>query len=105
MPDSKRKLIALSLKWYDVRIHTGILEYAKSLKWDVLANPHEPQALDVPAADGQIVMLGPNDPRRTRLTEKLDVPVIDLGFYSALDLPRVLPDNTMAGRLAAEEFL
>ena len=105
MTDSNPKLIVLSLKWYDARIHRGILEYAMDRKWDVLANPHQPQALDVPAADGQIVMLGPNDQRRTRLAENSSGPVIDLGLYSSLDLPRVLPDNRMAGRLAAEEFI
>jgi LacI family transcriptional regulator len=105
MNDSHRKLIVLSLKWYDVRIHQGVLEYAKDQLWDVVASPHESQALDIPSADGQITMLGPNDLRRTRIAEKSKVPVIDLGRYSNLDLPRVCPDNVMAGRLAAEEFL
>lgn len=105
MPDSNRKLVVLNLKWYDIRIHRGILEYARGRHWDVLASPHEPSALDVPGADGQIVMIGPNDQRRTRLIENLDVPVVDLGLYSSLELPRVLPDNTAAGRLAAEAFL
>jgi LacI family transcriptional regulator len=105
MDSKNRKVIAVSLKWYDIRIHQGILQYAKTRDWDVLANPHDPWALDVPTADGQIVMLGPNDPRRTRLTEKLKIPVVDLGAYNTLDLPRVLPDNVMVGRLAAEEFL
>lgn len=105
MNESPRKLIVLSLKWYDMRIHQGVLEYAKNQRWDVVASPHESQALDIPAADGQIIMLGPNDPRRTRLAEKAAVPVVDLGRYSNLELPRVCPDNIQAGRLAAEEFL
>ena len=46
MTESNRKLIVLSLKWYDIRIHQGVLEYAKNQNWDVLASPHQPQALD-----------------------------------------------------------
>ena len=103
--DPNRKLIALSLRWYDMRIHQGILEYAKNKQWDIVANPHMGHALDIPEADGQIVMLGPNDLRRTRLVEEYDVPAVDLSHYSSLDIPRVYPDNQKAGRLAAEAFL
>jgi len=103
--DHSRKLIALSLRWYDVRIHQGILEYAKTKNWDIVAAPHMGHALDIPEANGQIVMLGPNDLRRSRLVEQYGVPAIDLSHYSSLDVPRVYPDNTEAGRLAAEEFL
>lgn len=102
---SQRKLIVLSLKWYDVRIHKGILAYAKDRQWDVIANPHLVQPLDIPEADGQIVMIGPNDQRRARLVEKRNAPAIDLSHYTSVDLPRVYPDNIEAGRLAAEEFL
>jgi LacI family transcriptional regulator len=105
MSTSYRKLIVLSLKWYDIRIHQGVLEYARDRDWDVLASPHQPLALDIPEADGQITMLGPNDRRRIQLVEKADIPVIDLGRYCDLDLPRVCPDNVMAGRMAAEEFI
>jgi LacI family transcriptional regulator len=103
--DSGRKLIVLSLKWYDVRIHQGVLEYAKNQHWDVVANPHTGNALEIPEADGQIVMLGPADHRRSRLVEKYSIPAIDLSHYSSLDIPRVYPDNRRAGCLAAEEFL
>lgn len=105
MKNSRRKLIVLSLKWYDIRIHQGVLEYAKDHRWDVVASPHAPQALDIPEADGQIVMLGPNDIRRTRLLEESGIPVVDLGHYSTFEIPRIYPDNVMAGRMAAEEFL
>lgn len=105
MAEDKRKLVVLSLKWYDVRIHQGLLEYARANRWDVVASPHMSQPLDIPEADGQIVMLGPNDQRRARLLEKSRLPAVDLGNYSPMDLPRVYPDNVMAGRLAAEEFL
>ncbi len=103
--DKNRKLIALSLKWYDVRIHQGILEYAKNKQWDIVANPHMGLALDIPEADGQIVMLGPNDQRRARLVEEHNVPAVDLSHYSSLDIPRIYPDNKKVGRLTAEEFL
>lgn len=103
--DKNRKLIALSLRWYDVRIHQGVLEYAKTKKWDIVATPHMGMALDIPEADGQIVMLGPNDLRRSRLVEKYNVPAIDLSHYSSLELPRVYPDNTRAGHLAGKEFI
>ncbi|MEN8253837.1 MAG: DNA-binding transcriptional regulator [Verrucomicrobiota bacterium] len=105
MPDSHRKLIVLSLKWYDIRIHQGVLEYAKDQKWDVLASPHQPEALEIPEADGQIVMLGPNDQRRSRLVQQSNIPAIDLSHYSSLDIPRVYPDSVQTGRLAAAEFM
>ncbi len=101
-----RKLIVLSLKWYDIRIHQGVLNYAKDHDWDVLANPHIPQALDIPEVDGQIVMLGDNDRRRTKIVVEAAGPVVDLGRYRPdIKLPRVLPDNYRAGQLAAEFFL
>ena len=105
MTESNRKLIVLSLKWYDIRIHQGVLEYAKNQNWDVLASPHQPEAMEIPEADGQLVMLGPNDQRRSRLVEKSNLPTIDLSHYSSLDLPRVYPDSVEAGRLAAVEFM
>ena len=105
MTEANRKLIVLSLKWYDIRIHQGVLEYAKNQNWDVLASPHKSQALEIPEADGQIIMLGPNDQRRTRLVEKSNLPIIDLSHYSAVELPRVYPDSLQAGQMAATEFL
>jgi len=105
MTEKDRKLIVLSMKWYDFRIHKGILDYAKKQGWDVIANPHESFMLDVPEADGMILMIGPSDVRRARLAKQSTVPVMDLGAYSSLPLPRVFPDNVMAGRMAAEEFL
>ncbi len=103
--DINRKLIALSLKWYDMRIHQGILAYAREHNWDIVANPHVGDPLDIPEADGRIVMLGPKDHRRVRMVEKANVPTIDLSYYSQIDLPRVYPDNVQAGRIAADEFL
>ncbi len=101
-----RKLIVLSLKWYDIRIHQGVLDYAKDHDWDVLANPHSPQALDIPEVDGQIVMLGDNDRRRTKIALEAFGPVVDLGCYRPdIEFPRVLPDNYRGGQLAAEFFL
>lgn len=102
---SKRRLIVLSLRWYDLRIHQGVLNYAKEHDWDVVANPHMTEALDVDGADGQIVMIGSRDACRERIVKQSSVPVIDLGNYSRLKLPRVYPDNLQAGQLAAEEFL
>ena len=69
MPKTQRKLIVLSLKWYDVRIHQGVLDYAKEHDWDVVASPHESVALEIPEADGQIVMIGPSDARRLSLRD------------------------------------
>lgn len=104
--ESQRKLIVLSLKWYDQRIHQGVLEYAKDHDWDVVASPHMSQALDIPEASGQIVMLGDRDRRRAQIAMQCGKPVVDLGLYRPdLDLPRVLPDNYEGGRLAAEAFI
>lgn len=106
MKPSDRKLIILSLKWYDIRIHHGVLAYAKDKDWDVIASPHSSLALDIPEADGQIVMLGDNDRRRVQLAVNSSKPVVDLGLYRPdIELPRVLPDNYGAGRLAAQAFL
>jgi len=105
MTESQRKVIVLSLKWYDVRIHRGVLEYARNKHWDVMASPHQSQALEIPEADGQIVMLGPNDQRRSRLVQEATIPAIDLSHYNSLDIPRVYPDSVQAGRLAAIEFM
>lgn len=100
-----RKLIVLSLKWYDIRIHQGVLNYAKGRNWDVVANQHMSDAIEIPDAHGQIVMLGPNDQRRIRLLKEANVPAVDVARFSSLDLPRVCPDNEKAGALAANEFL
>ncbi len=105
MTESNRKLIVLSLKWYDIRIHQGVLEYARGQNWDVLASPHQPEAMEIPEADGQLVMLGPNDQRRARLVGKSNLPTIDLSHYSPMDLPRVYPNSLEAGQIAATEFL
>ncbi|MGE4489008.1 MAG: DNA-binding transcriptional regulator [Kiritimatiellales bacterium] len=103
--EHSRKLIVLSLRWYDIRIHQGILEYAKDHNWDVVASPHMSNPLDIPEADGQIVMLGSRDHRRMKLVEASRAPAIDLGHYNTLGIPRVYPDNVMAGEIAALEFI
>ncbi len=102
----ERKLIVLSLKWYDQRIHKGVLDYAMGRNWDVMASPHMPQILDIPEADGQIVMIGPKDQRGSRKLQDSLKPTVGLGrWHSQIDLPCVLPDNEACGRLAAEELL
>jgi LacI family transcriptional regulator len=105
MPDESRKLIVLSLKWYDLRIHQGVLKYAREQNWDVVASPHMHLALDIPEAAGQIVMIGSPDRQRLAIAQKYNHPVVDIGnYHPEIPLPRVLTDNRTVGRLAAQAF-
>jgi LacI family transcriptional regulator len=92
--------------WYNHSTHSGIARYARDAGW-ILDNHsvhigHHP-SLDF--ADGLICSLY-GQPELTALVRKLDKPIVDLQWQArSLDLPRVLSDNTAAGRAAAQHLL
>ncbi|MCB1069142.1 MAG: substrate-binding domain-containing protein [Verrucomicrobia bacterium] len=101
------KRVLFSTKWYEMRVHQGVLDYAQRHGWDVISSHHMPEsAFNIPALDGQIVEIGPNDRRRRQLTEAFPGPVVGLeDFGAGLEVPRVHTDNYAVGCLAAEHFL
>ena len=102
----ERKII-FSTRWYESRVHLGVLKYAQSHRWDVISSHHMPDvASEAPGADGQIVEVGARDRRRLRLTREYKGPVVgleDLG--DGLDIPRVHVDNHAVSKLAARHLL
>ncbi len=101
------KKILFSTKWYERRIHLGVLQYAQQHKWDVISSHHMPGlAFDLPDVDGQIVEIGVGDRRRLKFTQEFTGPVVALeDFGDGLDVPRVHTDNRAVGRLAARHLL
>lgn len=101
------KKIVFSTRWYESRVHHGVLKYAQSRHWDVISSHHMHEvAFAAPNADGQIVEIGVRDRRRLRLIREYKGPVVgleDLG--DGLEIPRVHMDNCSAGRLAARHLL
>jgi len=104
---SMNKSVLFSTKWYEQRIHLGVLQYAHEKRWDVVSSHHMPGLVfELPDVDGQIVEISERDQKRLRLTKDFKGPVVGLeDFGNGLDIPRVHTDNMEIGKLAAQHFL
>ncbi len=101
------KKILFSTRWYEMRVHLGVLKYAQQHHWDVYSSHHMPEAvIKVPDLDGLIVEFGPHDRNRVEMVKGFAGPVVALeDFGSGLQVPRVHADNRAIGQMAAEHFL
>ncbi len=101
------KKILFSTRWYEMRVHVGVLKYAQQHHWDVYSSHHMPEdVIKVPDLDGLIVEFGPHDRNRIEMARRFSGPVVALeDFDSGLHLPRVHADNRAIGQLAAEHLL
>lgn len=101
------KKVLFSTKWYEMREHMGVLQYAHKYHWDVFSSHHMPESVfKIPDLDGLIVEVGSVDQRRLKLAQQFKSPVValeDLG--DGLDVPRVHTDNHAVGKLAADHFV
>lgn len=105
----KRLQVLLAPEWYVHEINLGVAQYAHEHQWilhDSLAHTthRPPENLQF---DGIITLLSYPDHFITqKIIARATVPVVDLnGDLPEIQLPRVLPDNEMIGRLAAEHLI
>jgi len=104
-----RPQVLLALEWYVPEFHCGVAQYAQEHNWtlhDSLAYNRQkpPEKLHY---DGIITLLTQTTQSMTRrLITGAKVPVVDLNDdCPGIQLPRVLADNEMIGRLAAEHLI
>lgn len=104
---SMDKQVLFTTRWYEMRVHVGVLQYAQEHDWDIYSSHHTPEAVfKIPNLDGIIVEFGVNDPKRIAMVRSFDGPVVGLeDFGSGLDIPQVHTDNHAVGRLAAQHLI
>ncbi|MDB2357511.1 MAG: substrate-binding domain-containing protein [Opitutae bacterium] len=102
----RRKHILLLLEWYDYRIHRGVAQIARENGWQLncpKSFTHNEGILNNWKGDGCIALLQCTQTLEYFRTHK--IPLVDLGLGDHnLSIPRVVTDNEVIGRLAAEHF-
>ncbi|WDE99361.1 helix-turn-helix domain-containing protein [Lentisphaera profundi] len=101
------KKILLALDWYDNRVHQGVAKVAQKYGWDLFCLHKTQNQQGIPTCwrgDGAITMIGHKE--TSDFFKEHKIPVIDLGLEKhGLQVPRVVTNNEMIGKMAANHFL
>jgi LacI family transcriptional regulator len=99
-----RRVLA-ALQWYDAQLHAGIASVAREEGWDLLCSVFHQDVEAVPAGwkgDGAVSLI--SDARLHRRLRRACPQVIELGYWGASTISRVVPDHEAIARLAVSHF-
>ena len=101
------KNVLLVMVWSDPAHHYGIAQYTRKAGWTLTsAGPGQEDMIRHARPDGIISQLHPAYPALISAVRELQVPMVELSDrVPDLQIPRVLPDFTLAGKTAAEHFV